>query len=184
MEAIVEAAAQVFEREGYAAGTTNRIAERAGVSIGSIYQYFADKDALLRAVVEQHVADGARMVAEELARLEEDPDPAPALERILSATIALHRDRPRLHRLIFEEAALGEEVLTRVHALEEAAATQVAAYLARLPDPPGDPLTTARLIVQAVETWAHRFVIHPPDDADEPQVVAAAVRLLAQGLSR
>ena len=36
--AILEAAAQVFERQGYASGTTDAIAERAGVSIGSLYQ--------------------------------------------------------------------------------------------------------------------------------------------------
>ena len=39
MEAILTAAAQVFEARGYAAGTTNRIAESAGVSIGTLYQY-------------------------------------------------------------------------------------------------------------------------------------------------
>ena len=47
VEAIVGAATQVFERHGYAAGTTNRIAERAGVSIGPLYQYFPNKDAIL-----------------------------------------------------------------------------------------------------------------------------------------
>jgi AcrR family transcriptional regulator len=45
VEALLQAAAQVFECHGYAAGTTNRIAERAGVSIGSLYQYFPNKDA-------------------------------------------------------------------------------------------------------------------------------------------
>jgi AcrR family transcriptional regulator len=50
VEAILEAAAQVFERYGYAAGTTNRIAGRAGVAIGSLYQYFRNKDAILVAL--------------------------------------------------------------------------------------------------------------------------------------
>src|SRR5215471_21205054 len=56
VEAIVEAAAQVFERHGYAAGTTNRIAERAGVSIGSLYQYFPNKDAIVMELARRHIA--------------------------------------------------------------------------------------------------------------------------------
>ena len=47
--AIIEAAAQILEREGRAAFNTNRIAERAGVSVGSLYQYFRDKHAILAA---------------------------------------------------------------------------------------------------------------------------------------
>ena len=59
---IVEAAARVFEERGYAGATTNRIAERAGVSIGSLYQYFPNKESILVVLLEQHtqeVADAA-----------------------------------------------------------------------------------------------------------------------------
>lgn len=52
---VLEAAARVFKREGFAA-TTNRIAEAAGVSIGTLYEYFPHKQALLFALAERHVA--------------------------------------------------------------------------------------------------------------------------------
>ncbi|WP_448869337.1 TetR/AcrR family transcriptional regulator, partial [Delftia acidovorans] len=58
LQAIVQAAAQILVKEGEAALTTNRIAERAGVSIGTLYQYFPDKQAVFRAMV-----DGQRRVA-------------------------------------------------------------------------------------------------------------------------
>jgi AcrR family transcriptional regulator len=54
--AILEAAAQVLEAGGLAAFTTNEVAERAGVSIGTLYQYFADKGAILRAIAERELA--------------------------------------------------------------------------------------------------------------------------------
>lgn len=56
MACILDAAAQVLLREGYARATTNRIAERAGISIGSLYQYFKDKDAVFDALVERYFA--------------------------------------------------------------------------------------------------------------------------------
>ncbi|HEY7903491.1 MAG TPA: helix-turn-helix domain-containing protein, partial [Casimicrobiaceae bacterium] len=60
MEAILDAAARVFGRDGYAGATTNRIADVAGVSIGSVYQYFPNKDAL---VVALHARHSRRMQA-------------------------------------------------------------------------------------------------------------------------
>ena len=50
MDSILEAAAQVLQRSGVEGFNTNAVAERAGVSIGTLYQYFRDKDAILVAV--------------------------------------------------------------------------------------------------------------------------------------
>jgi AcrR family transcriptional regulator len=51
--AILEASAQVLERNGYRRTTTNRIAERAGVSVGTLYQYFRNKEEVLDALIQQ-----------------------------------------------------------------------------------------------------------------------------------
>ncbi len=67
--AVLDAAAQLFGELGYARTTTNKVAERAGVSIGSLYQYFADKDALLRALAERHVREAMSRLEPEFARL-------------------------------------------------------------------------------------------------------------------
>ena len=50
--AILDAAARVFEERGFEAGTTNHVAEVAGVSIGSLYEYFPNKDAMVVALVD------------------------------------------------------------------------------------------------------------------------------------
>jgi AcrR family transcriptional regulator len=53
VNAILESATQILSREGYARLTTNRIADLAGVSIGSLYQYFPGKQAVIAALARQ-----------------------------------------------------------------------------------------------------------------------------------
>jgi AcrR family transcriptional regulator len=66
VEAILEAAARVLIREGYARTTTNRIAAAAGISVGSLYQYFPGKDALVVALLRRHREGMVRVLASHL----------------------------------------------------------------------------------------------------------------------
>ncbi len=54
---LIETAAALFAEKGYEAVTTNAIAERAGVSIGSLYQFFPNKEALLDGLTQRYVLD-------------------------------------------------------------------------------------------------------------------------------
>jgi AcrR family transcriptional regulator len=85
VSAIVEAAAQVLEVTGLAAFTTNAVAERAGVSIGTLYQYFADKQALLRALAEREIR---RTLAAIATALRGDPQ-APGEQRVRAMVRAM-----------------------------------------------------------------------------------------------
>jgi AcrR family transcriptional regulator len=92
IEAILEATAQILEAEGEAAFNTNRIAERAGVSVGSLYQYFPDKQSILREMARRetgalHRATGA-LPAKDKERL--------AIQRLIAA----FPGRPRLRRIV------------------------------------------------------------------------------------
>jgi AcrR family transcriptional regulator len=93
-EAIVEAAAQILERRGPAGFNTNEVAERAGVSIGTLYQYFADKHALLAAAARRELGEATSLarrqraliealiaMVETLGRLGGGAGPAPAARR-------------------------------------------------------------------------------------------------------
>jgi AcrR family transcriptional regulator len=66
-EAIVEAAAQILERRGPSAFNTNEVAERAGVSIGTLYQYFPDKHAILIAAARRELGDAAPLAERQRA---------------------------------------------------------------------------------------------------------------------
>lgn len=82
VSAILEGAAQILEAGGLAGFTTNAVAERAGVSIGTLYQYFADKGALLRALAEREMAATLEAVAKTLRA-----DPETTVEERVRATV-------------------------------------------------------------------------------------------------
>ena len=162
VEAIVEAAAQVFARHGYAAGTTNRIAARAGVSVGSVYQYFPNKDALLAAVHMKHQAEGRRIVAGLLDSWNRQPGDLKAkLRRFLTELVAMHTRSPDLHRVLFEEAPRPPSVQQSHLEFDRQAMQRTAKLLRESPDVDvPDPDCAAFVVSQTVECLAHQFAEH------------------------
>lgn len=164
-EAILDAAAQLFGQLGYAATTTNKVAERAGVSIGSLYQYFPDKDALLMALAERHLAEATEVLIDVFLGLQRDqPDLQGTLTRLIDAVVALHRRDPATHRLLFDQTPRTPEMARRLRDLEQQLAAAVTGQLQRLGV--AGPLPEARglLLVQAVEAQIHGAVLEPPGD--------------------
>jgi AcrR family transcriptional regulator len=68
VQAVLDAVIRILKREGSAAVTTNRIAEVAGVSIGSVYQYFPDKRAIYAALHQRHMEEIDRLVEKTLVK--------------------------------------------------------------------------------------------------------------------
>src|SRR5690242_21861949 len=67
VDALVQATARILVKEGFDKASTNRIAQVAGVSVGSLYQYFPSKEALVAAVIERHQQALMQTVREEWA---------------------------------------------------------------------------------------------------------------------
>ncbi|HLU72059.1 MAG TPA: TetR/AcrR family transcriptional regulator [Nonomuraea sp.] len=175
VEAILEAAAQLFQRHGYAATTTNKIADRAGVSVGSLYQYFPNKDALLLALADLHLEAAEREVMRVFARFaEQPPDLTRLVTDLVECVAALHADRPELHRLLFDQAPRTPELVARFREAERRMADALSVELARLGVP--DPGVTALLAVQGVEAQVHGALL------DDPGHLDAIVRLWVRAL--
>lgn len=103
VKVIVEAAARILEQGGPDGFSTNAVAERAGVSIGSLYQYFPRKEALIGALIARETA--WLIAGAEAATAE--PSGAAALSALIQSCIAHQFRRPALARLLdFEEARL------------------------------------------------------------------------------
>ena len=160
---LLAAAAQVFEARGYAAGTTNRIAERAGVSIGTLYQYFPSKEALAVALLEQHLSEGMRRLHDWVGRTVAEPRTLrETLQIFVEGMIALHDERPRLQHILLEEPPLPPRLHEALLAGEREAAKTVAGLLRLYPEVRHPRLADAAVMaVETVESLTHRFAAHP-----------------------
>jgi AcrR family transcriptional regulator len=119
VRAILEAAFQILEREGIAALTTNHVAERAGVSVGSLYYYFPDKEAILDALFEHVIERREAEIRQMRGRvyLQALP-PKVALRELIRQTVDQHRRFLRLHREYYKEAGSHYEIGRRGMDLE------------------------------------------------------------------
>lgn len=97
---MLDAVPRVLRREGIDAVTTNRIAEVAGVSVGSLYQYFPDKRAIFSALHERHVEEVHRVIDRAMS---ERGKPFDVFVRTLVEGLAdVHAAEPELHELVSE----------------------------------------------------------------------------------
>lgn len=180
VDRIVEAAARVFDEAGYLRATTNEIAAEAGVSIGSLYQYFPNKDAILVEIARRHIASSVAAFDELLGGL----DSGTPLNQLIGSVIDLliyQHERDRLHLLIAHRAprtpAIEEEL--------ERAREHLVAVADRLlgERQPGrrDRRRTAQLVVAFLHAAIHEVILrYPPGsgrDAAVEQTKSAAVAI-------
>jgi len=177
-DAILEAAAQLFGQLGYQATTTNKVAEKAGVSIGSLYQYFPHKEALILALSEQHMEQSGAVLGAVFQRLDrERPGVEQTLTLLIDTTVALHRHNPAMHRLLFEQTPRSAELMARFRRLESMMAAAAAVQLLRLGIGGLHPQARALLLVQAIEAQVHGAVLAPPDNLTADELIGEIKRL-------
>jgi AcrR family transcriptional regulator len=101
VERILDAAAQEFARVGFEAATTNAIARRARTSVGSLYQFFPNKEAILYTLTDRYQAKmhelHERVLGEEAHRL----PPAVFFDRLVEGIAEFHRAEPGFRTLFY-----------------------------------------------------------------------------------
>ncbi len=179
VEAILEATAQVLRRDGLEACTTSRIAKRAGVSVGTLYQYFPNKetvyDALIDQLLDERVATRAAMLGRDL----DVTDVGAAISLLIDDLMAVHLADPQLqHQLHRYEAASGLARLDRYQARMQGV---VAAQLVRYAEHtrPLDPELGARILVHAVTGVIERMAREDPEMPNRPDVRREVAALVA-----
>ncbi|HEV7693800.1 MAG TPA: TetR/AcrR family transcriptional regulator [Hyphomonadaceae bacterium] len=162
VDALVEATARILVKEGFDKASTNRIAEVAGVSVGSLYQYFPGKEALVAAVIERHQQEIMQCVRAELADVMVQPVEK-AVRKLVAIAVKAHRVDPTLHRVLAEQ-------IPRVGKLEKVATFNHENYVlfrTYLDSHRGelrvDDLELASFVcVTSIEALTHNAVLHQP----------------------
>lgn len=113
---ILEATAQILETGGLPAFTTNAVAERAGVSIGTLYQYFADKNEILLALARQQMTVGLADIGR---ALQGEPSVEGRVRAVVQAMVnafgGRHRARKAVTQAILAQG-LGVEMMSPIAA--------------------------------------------------------------------
>ncbi|MEU9482081.1 TetR/AcrR family transcriptional regulator [Streptomyces decoyicus] len=179
---ILAAAAHVFAEYGHAAGTTNRIAERARVSIGSLYQYYPNKDAILVELLTRHLDDGMSALARG-----EDAEVPDSLEEVIRRyvrlTIENHRDDPQLLRVMIEQAPRSPELLEKTSQYQRARTVYARELIENHPEARvADMEVAARLLVSTVELLVHQLIA-APDPLDPARLESELVAMLTRYLT-
>lgn len=178
VDAILSATAHILSREGLEKATTNHVAAKAGVSIGSLYQYFPNKESLIRALNDRHTREILALLTARFAEVREAPIPA-AVRAIVQAMVEVHRVDPALHRVLVQATpAVGAQEETRK--LEEAAAALLVGFFqARAAElRPLDFELSAFLLVQSVEALTHAAVLEHPELLEEDRFVEETTRMI------
>ena len=109
VSAILIATTRILTEEGYDKFNTNRVAELAGVSVGSLYQYFPNKEALLYALGEHHANEMAQLAQHHLEGLG-DRSILEVLQQIIKAVLAAYAVNPKLYRILHQQVPRSEEM--------------------------------------------------------------------------
>ena len=169
VEAIVEAAARLFVRDGYANTTTNRIAELAGVSVGSLYEYFPNKASILLALLQRQVGGMLALMQTRLAAVRGAPLEELVrtiartaveghykeldLNRILIASMARVAQWRHMEKVSFSAALLLRDALA--HLIADPLRLEHAAFTAE---------TVLEALLQRTILFAHRLPGYPLED--------------------
>ena len=174
VDVIVEAAGQLLVKHGRAGVTTNKVADRAGVSIGSLYQYFSGKESIFGALQDKHRREVMPLVARTLTSLA-DPkvDLVASILALMRAMASVHESAPARMRALaedFHETTSPAELARFVEAT-----THILA--ARSGRPAASVRPTAWLLCVLV-TQVGRALVHEPPDVDLEELLSGLGRML------
>lgn len=120
-DALLDATARILERDGYAALTTNHVAERAGASIGTLYEYFADGDTMVALLVAREVRQVLDALEASMNALHDEP-----FEPAMRAWLGVAFDELQKRRALVRELMTNVPFLGRLPVVKELALRLVA----------------------------------------------------------
>lgn len=159
VEALLQACAHILVRDGYEKASTNRVAERAGVSIGSLYQYYPSKEAIVASLIERQLEADRTLIVEHINSSKSRPF-AERIELLVETLLKTFTTDPHLRKVLHEEVPrVGR--LDRIYALKADIGKLLIDHIRSHPDPikPKDLELAIFLLVNAVYAILHAVAI-------------------------
>lgn len=171
VDAVLAATARILVKRGYLGLTTNAVAELAGISIGSLYQYFPNKEALVSALIERHTEEVQGAILSELKRAEQLPM-AKVIRAVVGLALEAHAIDPELHRVLTEQMPSAGR-LAKLRELDAITQRIVAGILTarRAEIAIRDPDLAAFILVSTIEGIAHSAILFGPERLRDPRLL-------------
>jgi AcrR family transcriptional regulator len=181
VEAILQAATDILIRQGASRLTTNRIADRAGVNIASLYQYFPGKHAIIAELRRRHGAEERAAVRRVLVE-RRGGDLEATVRTLVSMGVAAHAVNPELHRVFTEE--LPPLRYSDIAAADASLFTEFRALLTRSAGGLKDPDLTMWMVATVANAVLHRAVVERPHELSNGSIGDELVTLLVRYMNR
>jgi AcrR family transcriptional regulator len=180
VEALLQATTDILLREGVGRLTTNRIAERAGVNIASLYQYFPSKHAIVAELRRRHGAEQRAAVRKALIEHRGD-DLETTLRALVSIGVAAHAVNPELQRVFVED--LPQLAYAEVASIDAPLFADFRQFLMRSTVGIEDPDLVMWMVATVADAVIHRAVVDRPKDLSKGLIRDELVTLLVRYLN-
>lgn len=179
VELILEATLRLLEKQGLDGLTTNAVAAAAGVSIGTLYQYFPNKDAILDRLADREMAEMSTRVMAVM----EDAAIATAQTRIAAivrAVAASYGRRHRAHRLVMAHSLArgGNRLAPLLHRLRAHLSSERASGAITAPIRAADAFVLAHAFAGVLRAMINEGENAPPQDEIEQALARLVVSFL------
>lgn len=164
VDRILEAAAQVFHDAGYTSATTNDIALEAGISVGSLYQYFPNKDAILVALTRRHIDSATAGLINLVSALSPEDGIRETFRTVVDFLVEQHA-LDELHLLVMHQAPRTHEINLALDEARMRLVEMTSRFLAsQFPDD-RERLLVARMVVATIDAGVHDVILREPRGA-------------------
>ena len=161
VERILNAATRIFHEQGYAGTTTNDIADEADLSIGSLYQYFPNKDALLAALTKRHITSTTSSLAAMIGELPGDSGFDVILRTVVRFLVEQH-DLDDLHLLVMHTAPRTHEINLELEQAKTQLVEIASVLLTKINIVGDQQKLIARMVVATIDAAVHDVIIRQP----------------------
>lgn len=174
---ILDAAARVLIKDGYEAFSTNRVAEKAGVSVGSLYQYFPNKESLIAQLMERHVQELERGI-DAITEAAEGLSLTQIVYALIEENVRAHLVDPELHRVLSDVPEMGKNEPKDAFAVKAKARVRATLEAHRKEIVVKDLDLATYILAKLVEASVHDAVSERPDELRSGTLALELTRMI------